>query len=244
MNVSIARSSWTVKNEFALMDAPAAIVIVNAVHAVTLRKRLRTDAGIAVFSATESLQALEAILSRPPRIVALDSTFAATSRGATMVTRLKTEPGLSGVELRVLIEDEAKIPLILSQPMTSPEKALLQASRPLDRAGTRQAVRFPIDRRAVIVNGEHGHLVDLSVTGAQVLVPMRLSPSQSVRRIVLFDESTEIRCQGTVAWSVAVPSGAAVQYRAGVQFINPDSTLISAFCIQYRRPSDPSFETT
>jgi PilZ domain len=226
------------------MDAPIAIVIVNAAHTVTLRKRLRTDSGIAVFSDTESLQALEAILSRPPRIVTLDLTFAATSRGAAMVTRLKTEPSLSGIELRLLIEDETNVPLILSQAVTSPEQALWQTSRPLDRAGTRQAVRFPMDRRAVMVNGEHGHLVDLSVTGAQMLVPMRLSPSQSVRCVMLFDESTEIRCQGTVAWSVAVPSGAAVQYRAGVQFINPDSTRLSACCVQYRRPSNPSFETT
>jgi hypothetical protein len=225
------------------MAAPTAIVIVNAAYKVALRKRLQTDSGIAVFSDTESLQALEAIVRHPPRMVALDSTFAATSRGATMVTRLKTEPSLSGIELRMLIEDETKVPLILSQAVTSPEKAMLQTSRPLDRVGTRQAARFPMGRRVVMVNGEHSHLVDLSVTGAQVLVSIRLSPTQSVR-LTLFDEATEIRCQGTVAWSVAVPGGAAVQYRAGVQLINPDSTRLSAFCIQHGRPANPIRGTT
>lgn len=224
------------------MDAPTAIVIVNAAYKVALRKRLKTDSGIAVFSDTESLQALEAIVRHPPRTVTLDSTFAATSRGATMVTRLRTEPTLSGIELRMFIEDESKVPLILSQAVTSPEKALLQTSRPLDRAGTRQAARFPMGRRVVMVNGEHSHLVDLSVTGAQVLVSIRLSPTQSLR-LTLFDESTEIRCQGTVAWSVAVPSGTAVQYRAGVQFVNPDSTRLSAFCIQHGRPANPTLGT-
>jgi len=225
------------------MDTPTAIVIVNAAYKVALRKRLKTDSGIAVFSDAESLQALEAIVRHPPRTVTLDSTFAATSRGATMVTQLKTEPSLSGIELRMFIEDEAKVPLILSQAVTSPEKALLQTSRPLDRAGTRQAARFPMGRRVVIVNGEHGHLVDLSVTGAQVLVSIRLRPTQSVR-LTLFDESTEIRCQGTVAWSVAVPSGVAVHYRAGVQMIDPDSTRLSAFCIQHGKPASPTLGTT
>ena len=159
-----------------------------------------------------------------------------------MVMRLKTEPSLSGIELRVLIEDETKVPLILSQAVTSPAKALLQTSRPLDRAGTRQAARFPMGRRVVVVNGEHSHLVDLSVTGAQVLVSIRLNPAQSVR-ITLFDESTEIPCQGRVAWSVAVLSGAAVQYRAGVQFVNPDSTRLSAFCVQYGSPPNPILGT-
>jgi PilZ domain len=225
------------------MDAPATIVIVNAAHKVELRKRLRTDSGIAVFSDTESLQALEAIERHPPRMVTLDSTFAATSRGAMMVTRLKTEPSLSGIDLRMLIEDETKVPLILSQAVTSPAKALLQTSRPLDRAGTRQAARFSMGRREVMVNGEHGHLVDLSVTGAQVFASIRLSPAQSVR-LTLLDESTETRCQGIVRWSVAVPSGAAVHYRAGVQFISPDSTRLSAFCSQHRRPANPTLGTT
>ncbi len=160
-----------------------------------------------------------------------------------MAMRLRTDPSLSGIELRVLIEDETMVPLTLSQAVTSPQDALLQTSRPLDRAGTRQAARFSMGRRVVVVNGEHSHLVDLSVTGAQVHVSIRLNPTQSVR-ITLFDESTEIRCQGTVAWSVAVPSGAAIQYRAGVQFINPDSTRLSAFCVQYGRPSNPILGTT
>ncbi len=84
-------------------------------------------------------------------------------------------------------------------------------------------------RREIFVNGEGGHLIDLSVSGAQVQVPSRLRPSQVVR-MILPDKSGELRSQGTVAWSIAVPAGGAIQYRAGIEFINPNSVALSSFC--------------
>lgn len=221
------------------MSASFAVIIVKSEHAAALRKRLGPDSPVSVFPESDSLQAVEAILRRPPKILALDATFATTARGATLVARLKTEK-LNGVELRVLIDDEAKIPLILSQTSIAPETALLQTSRPLDRAGTRRAVRYTMNRRAVVVNGEHSHLVDLSVTGAQVILPMRVRPTQQVR-LILSDESTDTKCQGVVAWSVAVPTGASVRYRAGVEFNNPDTARLEAFCAQYGDVADRSF---
>jgi hypothetical protein len=224
------------------MDSPSAIVIARSEHVVAIRKRVGTDSPVAVFSDAESVHLLAGILARPPKILALDRAFAASSRGATLVAKLKAESHLS-IELRVLIEDEERVPLILSQPALSPENALMQTSRPLDRAGTRRAVRFPMNRRVVVVNGEHSHLIDLSVTGAQVLVPMRLRPTQAVR-LTLTDESTETRCHGTVMWSVIVPVGATVQYRAGVEFIDPDTTRLEAFCAQFGGSPDPNFGPT
>ncbi len=225
------------------MDSPTAVVIVRSEHVAALRKRLGSQSPVAVFSDAESLQVVKALLARPPRILALDATFAETSRGATLVATLKADRHLSGVELRVLVEDEDKVPLMLSRPVVSPEKALLQTSRPLDRAGTRRAARFPMNRRAIVVNGDHSHLVDLSVTGAQVLVPMRLRPGQSVR-LTVSDASTGIQCQGTVAWSVAVPTGATVRYRAGVEFMNPDATRLAAICAEFGGAPDPTFGAT
>ena len=232
--------TWT---EAGRMDALVVIIIAKSEHTAALRKRLGTHSTVAVFPDSESLQALEAILNRPPKILVLDPTFASTARGAALVARLKTESHLRGIDLRVLIEDETKVPLVLSQPVTAPEKALLQASRPLDRAGTRRAVRFPMNRRAVIIDGEHSHLVDLSVTGAQVQVPMRLRPAQLLR-LTLLDGSTETRCRGTVVWSVAVPVGAAVQYRAGVELTDPDTQLLEAFCARCGGRPDQTFGGT
>ena len=116
----------------------------------------------------------------------------------------------------------------------------MQTSRPLDRAGTRRAVRYAMNRRAVLVNGEHSHLVDLSVTGAQVILPMRVRPTQNVR-LILSDETTGTKCQGVVAWSVAVPTGASVRYRAGVEFNNPDTARLEAFCTQFGGAVDRTF---
>lgn len=220
------------------MDSQKTVVITRPEHLGAMRKRLLgEDSTVEVFS-DDSLQVLDAILARPPRTLAVHQTFAASSRGATLVARLKSESRLSGVEVRVLIEDEDKAPLILSEMTFSPAKALHEASRPLDRAGTRQAARYPMHRRAIFVNGEGAHLIDLSVSGAQVQVPSRLRPSQVVR-MILPDEAGELRSQGTVAWSIAVPAGGTIQYRAGIEFINPNAVGLSAFCARFGDAPDP-----
>ena len=159
-----------------------------------------------------------------------------------LVARVKAESP-ADVELRVLIEDEDKVLLILSQLAASPEKALWQTSRPLDRTGTRRTARFPMSRLEVVVNGKDSHLVNLSVTGAQVLVPTRLRPTQTMR-LTLSDKSTELRCRAAVAWSVAVPTGSTVQYRVGLEFIDPDTTQLEAFCAQSGGSPDPHFGST
>lgn len=214
------------------MDLQKTVVITRPEHVVAMRKRLlREDSPVEVY-ADDSLKVMDFILERPPKTLAVHQTFAASSRGATLVARLKSESRLSGVEVRVLIEDEDKAPLILSEMSFSPEKALHEASRPLDRAGTRQAARYAMHRRAIFVNGEGAHLIDLSVSGAQIQVPSRLRPSQVVR-MILPDAAGELRTQGTVAWSIAVPAAGAIQYRAGIEFINPNTVGLSAFCARF-----------
>lgn len=224
------------------MDFPTAAIIVRVEHQALMRERLGGASRVTVYSDADSLHVLAAIETHPPEILVIHQTFAASSRGATLVAGLKSRPG-TGTAVRVLIEDEDTAPLMLSQTTLSGEDALLETSRPLDRAGTRQAARYPMHRRAVVVNGESGHLVDLSVTGAQVQVSTRLRPSQVVR-VVLPDESGEMRCQGTVAWSIAVPAGGTVQYRAGVEFINPNSTGLLAFCTRFGGAAEPNQRST
>ncbi|MDO8681227.1 MAG: PilZ domain-containing protein [Acidobacteriota bacterium] len=214
------------------MDQKSAVVITRPAHVVTMRKRLLGDAShVEVFS-EDSLQVFDELLAHPPRMLAIHQSFAASSRGATLVARLQSEARLKSVEVRVLIEDDDKMPLILSEMSFSPEKALFETSRPLDRAGTRQAARYPMHRRAIFVNGEGGHLIDLSVSGAQVQVLTRLRPSQVIR-MILPDDSGELRSRGTVAWSIAVPEGGTIQYRAGIEFINPNAVGLSAFCARF-----------
>ena len=225
------------------MAIATSVVIVRPEHLVSIKKRLSEADFVAVFSETEWLQVEDSILARPPEVLVMQSGFAATSRGATLVSALKNKPREHGTALRVFIEDEVKAPLILTETGLSPADALLETSRPLDRAGTRQAARYPMNRREVVVNGDRGQLIDLSVSGAQVQTPQRLRPLK-VARLTLSTDSGDMKLQGTVAWAIAVPGGGMIQYRAGVEFVNPDRKTLEAFCSKYGGVPDPTLGTT
>ena len=207
--------------------AVSAIVIVRPEHVVSIKKRLGGEEIASVVSEADIVQVQDTLLSRPPEILIMHSAFATTSRGATLISALKAKPRETGTAIRVLIEDEM-IPLIITEASLPPHDALLETTRPLDRAGTRQAARHAMNRRAVAVNGDSGQLIDLSVSGAQVQSTQRLRPLKMVR-LVLPDATGDIRLQGTVAWAIAVPTGGAIQYRAGVEFVNPDKKMLDTF---------------
>jgi len=215
------------------------IVIVRPEHLTSIKKRLAETDAVAVVSESELLQVQDSLLARPPDVLVMHPTFAATSRGATLVAALKAKPRDTGTAIRVFIEDEVKAPLILTETNLAGAEALLETSRPLDRAGTRQAARYPMNRRAVAVNGDPGQLIDLSVSGAQVQVATRLRPLK-VARLVLPDEAGDVRLQGTVAWAIAVPSGGSIHYRAGVEFVNADRKLLETYCEKYGGTPDPT----
>jgi hypothetical protein len=204
------------------------IVITKPEHLVSIKKRLSEAENVDVVSEADLLQYQDTLLTRPPDVLLMHSAFATTSRGATLIAALKSNPRETGTAIRVLIEDDVT-PLMITEDSLSPYDALLETSRPLDRAGTRQAARYPMNRRAVAVNGDPGQLIDLSVSGAQVQSIVRLRPLK-MARLVLPDGNGDLRLQGTVAWAIAVPSGGAIQYRAGIEFVNPNQKLLADFC--------------
>jgi len=210
-------------------SSPAsAFVIAGSGHAAALRRRLEHDSTIAVFSESESLEALRLIMENPPKILALDSAVVRTARGALIVSRLKEH---AGVDLRVLTENEANLPLLLVEHGIG----LQAASLPLEGAGTRAATRFAMKVDVeVVVDGERSQLVNLSITGAQLVLPSRLQPRQSVR-LTLVDEKSQKRYSALVAWSTLELAQSAVNYRAGVSFVDPDVTAIEAFCLRNAR---------
>lgn len=213
------------------------IVIVRPEHLTSIKKRLAETEHVGVVSEPELLQFQDGLLARPPDVIVMHPTFAATSRGATLVAALKAKPRDTGTAIRVFIEDEVKAPVILTETALGGAEALLETSRTLDRAGTRQAVRYPMNRRAVAVNGDRGELIDLSVSGLQVQIAARLRPLK-VARVVLPD--VDIRLQGTVAWAIAVPSDGSIQYRAGVEFVNADKNQLMTYCEKYGGTPDPT----
>jgi hypothetical protein len=206
------------------------VAIARPEQVASLKQRL-ANSTVTVISEEELLQAQDTLLARPPDVLVMHSAFAATSRGATIVSALKAARD-AGTAIRVFIEEDHNTPLIITEKSLSAEDALLETSRPLDRAGTRQAARYPMNRRPVAVNGDPGQLIDLSVSGAQLQTDARLRPLK-VARLVLPDSTGDLRLQGTVAWAIAVPAGSAIQYRAGIEFVNADKRMLAAFCTRY-----------
>ena len=200
---------------------PSAFIVAGAAHAAALRKRLSGDTTVVVFCESESLLALRAILSRPPKVLALDASVVRTARGALLVSRLKGH----AVDVRVLTNDADNLPLLLSQPGA----ALHTVSEPLEGCGTRTARRFPMTNKEVVVDGERSELVNLSVTGAQVVLPARLQPRQSIR-FILLDGTAEVRLRALVAWSSLELLASAVRYRVGLSFTDPDKKILEIFC--------------
>jgi hypothetical protein len=219
---------------------PSVIVIARPEHEVALRKRLGVEPSVSLFAEQDVLKALDTITSHAPKILALDRGFAVTPRAAALVARLKTDPNLQGVDLRVLAEDETHAPVLLDTRGLGLEGAILKTSHPLEYCGTRRAPRFALDdEAAVLVNGERGRLVNLSATGAQLLVVVRLRPEEPLR-LSLVDNDTEVRVRGVVAWSNAEPVAGALTYRAGIEFTSADALTLDAFCTRHIADRGPS----
>jgi hypothetical protein len=221
------------------MSTATSVVIVRAEHHLAVKNRLAEADVVAVVAESELLQFQDTLLARPPTVLVMHSALAATSRGAVLVAALKGRQAETGTAIRVFIEDELNAPLMLAEPSLSPYEALIETTRPLERAGTRKAARFPMKSCDVAVNGEAGQLIDLSISGAQVQVATRLRPTKFVR-LVLPDATGDIRLEGTVAWAIAMSAGGAIYYRAGVEFVRPDKRQLSGFCRRHGDAPDPT----
>jgi hypothetical protein len=211
---------------------------------------------VLTFSDRDALRALETIVTRRPRAIALEQQFAATPRGTALINRLKADPALLGSELRIVAHDSDYV-RVLPRPATPtpvpsssgvsavsvPSAATAAAAVPaavvvpaLDRRGTRRAPRFRIaPGMGVLLDGNAARLVDLSEVGAQVISTTVLKPNQRAR-MVLTDDHGSIRCSATVAWaSFEIPPGHGPQYRAGINFVDADGNAVGAFCIRHKQ---------
>jgi hypothetical protein len=181
-----------------------------------------------VFSDLAIPDALETIVARRPSVVAIEHVFAATTRGAALIERIKADAALDGCEVRILAHDGR---------YSVAEKASGgTAAARLDSRGTRRAERHAIaGPLEVLVDGNPASLVDLSRLGAQVLSAAVLKPNQRVR-ISLADARGTTRVNASVAWAAfEIPPKTNPRYRAGLEFIDADPTTIDNYCLKYRR---------
>lgn len=177
-----------------------------------------------VFAEEHVCEAVEHIVLRRPRIVAVPEKFALSPRGVALAHRVAIDVQLAGTRILMIGADGSAVPV---PPEGRPTWL------PLDVAGTRRVPRIRMRRGIdVQIDGATAALVDLSTMGAQVISPTVLKPSQRVRLLLPVDSYT-IRAVGTVAWaSYEILKGKGQpQYRAGLEFSVADPEPLLQFCL-------------
>jgi hypothetical protein len=88
----------------------------------------------------------------------------------------------------------------------------------------------------VQIDGEAALLVDLSVTGAQVLSCASLKPEKTVKMLLPSSESP-VLCRGRIVWSRLEPTspGKPIRYRAGMFFTATDQAAVQTFMSRHGR---------
>jgi len=185
------------------------------------------------FTDTEALRALDVIMERRPRVVALERAFAATPRGAALIDRLRADPALVDLEIRVVSHDAAY--KRVGPGGANGGRPDADASAALDQRGTRRAPRHRIPGVVgVMVDGNAATLVDLSTVGAQVVSSTVLKPNQRIR-MVFNDDHGSLRVNAAVAWaSFEIPAMSGPRYRAGIAFADADDAAMDAYCARHR----------
>ena len=85
----------------------------------------------------------------------------------------------------------------------------------------------------VLIDGSPASLVDLSITGAQVISQTALKPNRMVR-VQLPGEENPVTCKGKVVWArLEASSTAGLRYRAGVLFTGVDERAVETFLARH-----------
>jgi len=196
------------------------------------------------FSDADALKALEAITREKPRVIALEKMFAATSRGAALIKRIKADPALIGCEIKIVANDgkpltakkakkdapasAAAAPAPVEEE-PAPAMTISAPAAPLDQRGTRRAPRFVVAKGIeVMIDGNPAALINLSVVGAQVVSPTILKPNQRVR-MTLQDRGGPIRVMAGVAWAAFEMPKSGPVYRAGIEFYDAEAGNVERF---------------
>jgi hypothetical protein len=208
-------------------------ILIAAPELLPLLNRTSADGSeLLIFSDTDVSRALDAINERTPAVVAIEEHFASTSRGIALINRIKSDPTLRGCELQVLARGGA-FTTVPAHPEAN--SASLHPPPALDVRGTRRAQRYRISGPLeLLVDGNPATLVDLSSLGAQVLSTPVLKPNQRVRMSLADDHGTT-RFNASIVWATfEIPPKVAPRYRAGLEFLDADTRIVSGYCLKYQ----------
>lgn len=220
-----------------------------------LRERVEADGDVLTYPDSEPIQALQTIMEHRPGLVVLERLFAATPRGAALINRIKSDPQLAHVEVRVMSHTGDYSRQVVKPSAPSPATAdhaggtatavqaagstvaTEEAPRSLDWHGTRRAPRFRVRSGVELqLDGNPASVIDLSIVGAQVISPTVLRPNQKVRINIPNDDFT-LRFRGAIAWAkfeLPKPPVTNPQYRAGIEFMDGDAKAIESIISKTR----------
>ena len=224
------------------MSADTTVVIAPAELMAPLLERLRAAGGDLVPCADGDVAgAIDTVIARRPARVAFERLFAATSRGAALLARLKADPALADAEFRIVSHDSdywRLSPRRATADSGTPEPPAPVAAAPsLDQHGTRRAPRVLIaDNVDILVDGAQARLVDLSTYGAQVIASGVLKPNQRVR-VSMVDERVTLRCQALIVWArfELTPGGGGPRYRGGLEFSGAEEDAVNEFARRHHK---------
>jgi hypothetical protein len=209
------------------------VLIAAPAHLGALKERSEFKDALA-FADTDALQAFAAIARQRADIVVIDAGFAATSRGSALIARIKADPLLGDCDVRVLTHDDmppSETP-VASAPAVdlSSQTAAPDPVRPSDATPFTSSDATPsamLEGAELLVDGITATLIDLSVSGAQVVSTTILKPHQRVR--LTLPGSPPIQVNGEISWAMFEMPATGPRYRAGVAFFSPDTARLAAF---------------
>jgi len=227
------------------MPSESTVVIAPPDLLPRLMERLQSHDGGELTSCpdTDIPAAIDRVLTIKPDRVALERLFAATSRGAALLSRLKADSALAHAEFRIVSHDSdywrvsPRRPTPADAMASAAAHAVTSDAPPLDQHGTRRAARLAIqDGVEVLVDGSPARLVDLSAVGGQVLASGVLKPNQRVR-VSMVDGRVTLRCQATIIWARFELSRGDLgpRYRAGLEFSGADVDGVAEYARRHQK---------
>jgi CheY-like chemotaxis protein len=220
-------------------------VLIAAPHLLSaLTARMKQEGGEWIaFTDTDALKALDVITRQRPDVVALERLFADTPRGIALIQRIKADPALAALVIRIVSLDAQATDAPVPSPSDETHKptagaavaAVLPSAGPLDGRGTRRVPRFKVASSVeVLVDGNRSSLIDLSTSGAQVVSQIVLKPNQRVR-LSLYDDHGTVRVGAMIAWaSFEMPPDSGPRYRVGLEFVAADPRAIEAYLLRHK----------
>ena len=191
------------------MTMSTTVLIASPEHLSALRQGDLRDA--LAFSGNDTLAALDVIKGQRVSIVALEDSYAATARGRALMARIHADPALRECEIRIVAH-------------------VVETAAPLPVTDRRGAPRFKVTNAVEVrFDGRRALLLDVSLSGAQVISASSLRPSQRGKFTLIDSPRQTTRMPCGVAWVALELVGGVPRYRAGIEFSNPDTTTVHGF---------------